>query len=170
MINYPKNFKTYSKPHRPSFIRIIKQRKNHERSIWCSPGSVDKIYSSMFNDKQYIYSFLTPESSKNCFQFLKKYKEVNGHYPDLHGKKYLKDVSDDVSIYIDDENLNVLKKKCLLNNVGLVGISDFSYSYIDSLFGKKNVFNLSISAVDLLDDENVDTDEQIEHLNYLLDF
>jgi len=171
MINVPGNIMTYGKLKRPPFVKIIKQRKTiGERTIWCSPEYTDKMYSSMFNDKQYIYSFLTPEASKICYQFLKKYREVNGGYPDLHGKKNLKNVSCDESIYIDDENLQTLKKKCILNGIGLIGISEFSYVYLDTFFGQKNVFNLSISAVDLLADVSFDNQEQIENLNYLLDF
>jgi len=171
MISIPTNIMTYARSKRPPFVKIIKQRKSEsEKSIWCSPDQSDKIYSSMFNGKQYIYSFLTTESSKTCFQFLKKYREVNGRYPDLHGSQNLKDISNTNSIYIDDENLIALKNKCLVNGIGLIGISQFGYTYIDSLFGQKNVFNLSISAVDLLDDVSINNQEQIEHLNYLLDF
>ena len=172
MINVPNNIMTYAKPKRPHFVKIIKQRKQlEENSIWCSPEYSDKIYSSMFNDKQFIYSFLTSDASKSCFHFLKKYHEINGTYPDLHGKKNYKDIScKDESIYIEDECLSTLKKKCILNSVGLIGISHFGYTYLESFFGQKNVFNLSISAIDLLDDVSCDNHEQIENLNYLLDF
>jgi hypothetical protein len=44
------------------------------------------------------------------------------------------------------------------------------YTFIDSFLGQKNVFNLSISAIDLLEDISLDNSEHIEHLNYLLDF
>jgi hypothetical protein len=69
-----------------------------------------------------------------------------------------------------DEKLFTLKKKCLINGVGLIGISHFDYNFIDSFFKQKNVFNLSISAVDLLDDISIGKAEQVDHLNYLLDF
>ena len=68
------------------------------------------------------------------------------------------------------EHLQTLKKKCILNGIGLIGISEFGYTYLDTFFGQKNVFNLSISAVDLLADVSLDNQEQIENLNYLLDF
>ena len=170
MINIPSTFKTAVNPRRPPFIKVIKQRvPPREDTIWYSSDQ-SKIYSGIFNEKQYIYSFLTLESAKRCFEFLKKYNEVNGHYPDLHGKKYIKDISGKESIYIDDEKLFTLKKKCLINGVGLIGISHFDYTFIDSFFKQKNVFNLSISAVDLLDDISLGKAEQVDHLNYLLDF
>ena len=171
MINIPPNIMSRSTLKVPPFVKVVKQRPvRGQRSIWCSPEYSDKIYSSMFNEKQFIYSFLSVESSKRCFQFLKKYNEVNGHYPDLHGKKIIKDNSGETTIYIDDECLFTLKKKCSLNGIGLIGISHFDYTFIDSFLGQKNVFNLSISAIDLLEDVSLDNSEHIEHLNYLLDF
>jgi hypothetical protein len=171
MINVPKNIMTYTKIPRPNVVKVIKKRPppTGERSIWCSPEYRDKMYSSMFNEKQFIYSFLTHEPSIKCIQFLNKYKQVNGHYPDLHGK-HIKRKNDNGELYIGYENLKDLKKKCLLNGVGLIGISDFGYTYIDSFLGQKNVFNLNISAIDLLEDEVLDHNEQIENFNYLLDF
>jgi hypothetical protein len=171
MINIPRNIMSRSTLKVPPFVKVVKQRPiRGQRSIWCNPEHTDKIYSSMFNEKQFIYSFLTAESSKRCFQFLKKYNEVNGHYPDLHGKRIIKDNSGETAIYIDDECLSTLKRKCLLSGIGLIGISHFDYTYIDSFLGQKNVFNLSISAIDLLENASMENAEQIEYLNYLLDF
>jgi hypothetical protein len=156
----------------PQYVNVIKQKKiRQHQTSWNSPEHVDKLYSSRINEKVYMYSFLNLETAKKCFEFLKKYKEVNGYYPDLHGK-HIKRVKEPIEnyIYIDDENLINLKKSCLLNGVGLIGISNFEYTFIDSLFGQKNIFNLNISAIDLLEHNTLDNSEHIEHLNYLLDF
>jgi hypothetical protein len=103
-------------------------------------------------------------------RFLKKYHQVNGSYPDLHGKKYVKKNINNNPIYVHDEVYYLLHKRCLVNGIGLIGITHFDFTYLNSFFGQKDVFNLSISAIDLLDDSETNGTETIEQLNYLLDF
>jgi hypothetical protein len=171
MINAPTNFKTYSKVKKPPIINVIRRKEILEApSSWWSPEH--RYYSGLFNEKQYIYSFLSKEPANKCIEFLEKYKQVNKRYPDIHGMNTKINKCDDFefSIYIDKETLISLKHRCLVNGVGLIGISYFDYTFIDSFLGQKNVFNLSMSAIDLLEDESVDNIEQIENLNYLFDF
>jgi len=171
MIKIPNNVIKYSKVNHPNQIKVIKQRRNKiEKDLWCTIERTDKYYSSIFNDKHYIYAFFNETSANKCYLFLEHYKKINNKYPDLHGKKYVRDVSDISQIYVCNDSVYLLKRECLLNGIGLIGINNFDYTFIDSFFGQRNVFNLSISAIDLLDNETVNETDQIENLNYLLDF
>ena len=51
-----------------------------------------------------------------------------------------------------------------------MGITTFDYTYCETFLGKKDVFNLTVSGIDLLEDEKLDYSTQLDHLNYLLDF
>ena len=164
---------TNTKTERPKIIKVIRKKEVFNDSIWWSPRhGKDKFYSSIVNEKQYIYSFLSTTAANRCYAFLKKYKEVNGRYPDLNGShsKLNKNTDENCLVYIDEEYLEGLKQRCLLNGIGLIGISNFEYTFIDHFLTKKNVFNLNVSAVDLLENENINCDQQIDNLNYLLDF
>ena len=57
----------------------------------------------------------------------------------------------------------------MLNNIGLLAINEFDYTFVDFFLGRRNVFNLSMSAVDLLEDEKINRAKQVEHYNYLLE-
>ena len=79
-------------------------------------------------------------------------------------------IDENFLIYIDDEFYGGMKQRCLLNGIGLIGVTEFDYTYTERSMGKKNIFNLNISAIDLLEDERFEKIEQIDNLNYLLDF
>jgi hypothetical protein len=170
MINTPSNFKTYAPVKIPKVLKLIRKKEIIRDSWWTPEYGGDKYYSSIFHDKQYIYSFLTNESAETCEKFLKKYKSIHNRYPDLLPNKSFKKIDNMNDIYIDEETIYAMKTRCLINNVGLIGISRFEYTFIDSFFGQKNVFNLHISAVDLLENDDINQEQRIDHLNYLLDF
>jgi hypothetical protein len=174
MINSPGKLRSSVGVKQPKILKVIRKVEPATNGMgpwWSMAPKDDRYYSSMLNDKQYIYSFLTPASAENCLSFLKKFKEVNKRYPDLSDErlKIRKPNQSDFNIYIQDETIWSLKERCLCNNIGLVGITFFEYTYVDSFLGQKNVFNLSISAIDLLENESLDKEGQIEHFNYLLD-
>ena len=75
-----------------------------------------------------------------------------------------------ISIYIDYEPTDALIQRCLINGVGLIGISEFEYNFVETFVGAKNIFNLKVSAVDLLENEECKLFEYIDNLNYLLEF
>jgi hypothetical protein len=173
MITQPPDFKTYAPVKIPKMVKVIRKLEIARESWWSPEYGGDKYYSSFFNDKQYIYSFFTEQSAQRCNEFLHKYKSVYHRYPDLQGNKLMykhASVHDLTRTYVDDETLSAITTRCLLNGVGLIGISSFDYSYLDSFFGQKNVFNLQISAVDLLENQNIDLVQQVDNLDYLLDF
>ena len=51
---------TNTKTERPKIIKVIRKKEVFNDSIWWSPRhGKDKFYSSIVNEKQYIYSFLS---------------------------------------------------------------------------------------------------------------
>jgi hypothetical protein len=50
-----------------------------------------------------------------------------------------------------------------------MGISSFEYTFYEKYLSQKNVFNISMSAIDLLENESISQIEHIDNLNYLLD-
>lgn len=129
-------------------------------------------YSGLLDDKHSIYSFLYEKSANDCVSFLKKYKEIHNKYPNLYNSTLSKLEQPGSQIFVDIETVPSLQKRCLLNNIGLIGITNFDYLYFDKFMDRKNIFDLSISAIDLIPNkvkEEFKVD-QIENLNYLLDF
>jgi hypothetical protein len=128
----------------------------------------DHYYSNILEDKLYLYTFLNYDSVKNCHSFLEKYNAVNGTYPSTCVDKNPTNFGGDGEIYIDTDTRYSLEHRCLLNNLGLMGITTFEYKYCETFLGNKNVFNISVSGIDLLEDEIADKITQINHLSYLM--
>jgi hypothetical protein len=151
-------------------IKVIRQRSGPIRlnENWWK-NDADPYYTSFLNDKQYLYSFLTTDAAYKCMDFLKKYKQLNDRYPGLHiNHKPVKQCEKtDYGIYVDEQFYWAIKQNCLLNGVSLIGIKSFDYTLIDSFMGKRNIFNLDISAIDLLEDEELEMDQYKGHLNQL---
>jgi hypothetical protein len=156
----------------PDLIKVIRQRKNNgSLNWWSSSNDADTFYSSMLNEKQYICCFYEQKNAEKCIEFLKKYKEINNRYPDIHGNnKALHYIEQHEELYVDEQSVHFMKTKCMLNNIGLIGITHFDYTYINRVLGQRNVFNVDISAVDILESEIFGKDKYIDHLNHLLDF
>jgi len=146
-----------------SRIHVIKAKNFSENN--------SKYYTSLLgDDKQYMYSFFQYEMSVKCLDFLNKYKKQHNKYPDLSYNNNIKQVNYDYDCYINEENLDDLKDRCLLNNLGLIGINTFDFSFSDRFLTSKNDFNLSISAIDLLEDEKIDEERLINNLNMIYYF
>ena len=71
-------------------------------------------------------------------------------------------------LYIDSDTVFYLQHNCLLNGLGLVGITAFDYTFCKTFLDKKNVFNLTVSGVDLLENHDLGIPDYVSHLNYLL--
>jgi len=169
MINITKTFKTLdTKTHT---VRVIRKKETLKKntSWWYPEKNIDKYYSSFLNDDHYIYSFLTTHSAENCIKFLKKYKSVNNFYPDIELKSFVAPSREvDYGLYIEEETVYNIKKKCFLNNIGIIAITDFEYIHTTNL-GCPGIFNICICGVDLLEDQQFDTEIQKEHFNYLFE-
>ena len=108
---------------KPSTLKLISLNKTY--------------YSSLINEKQYIYSFFNTVSTERCISFLTKYKEVNKTYPDLYPQKIRKNKNENGNLTIKSEKYDIIKKECLLNNIGIIGITYFDYTYFDIYLDKK---------------------------------
>ena len=171
MINNPNNFKTHVRNRRDiNILNVIRKKEFiNPQQNWWKPGKIeDTYYSNILEDRHYLYAFTQQTSAERCLEFLKYYRLKNNSYPSLYGNSdstlYPGQRED---IYIDIESLYSLKERCLVNNIGLLAIHEFDYTFLDYYLGKRNVFDLSFSAVDLLEDEVIEYDKQIEHFNYL---
>ena len=168
MIKNINNFKvnTRVKNKKPVLLNVIRKKNNHFINWWDNTGiNEDPFYTGMLNERQYIYSFFNKDSIEKCVSFIKKYKLINGKYPGL-----IDSINENSEVYIDLEPIESIKTRCLLNNIGLIGITNFEYTFYESYLDKKNVFNVSMSGSDLLEQEIIDNATKIDHLNYLLDF
>lgn len=159
-----------------NIVKVIRKKKvyNGEQSWWAPKLETDKYYSSILNEKHYIYSFLNSYAARNCYSFLHKFKEVNKKYPEniINTKENVKENNENVQpncIYIEDESLEKLKRQCALNGIYLLGISKFEYTYEESGYLKKNIFNITMEASELKTDKEFSYIDQINNLNYLLD-
>jgi len=172
MIQNPTNLKRCANPPKPNLVKVIRQRYLNESSKNWWDIENNNYYSSLLYDKHCIYSFLTHHSAENCLNFLEEYKKKNKFYPGLNPYSKLNKINNttDTSIYIDYERTDALKQRCLINGVGLIGISEFEYNFVKSFVSAKNIFNLHLSAVDLLENEECEIIEHIDNLNYLLEF
>jgi len=152
-----------------NLVYVIRKKNIPHLSWWENRG--DTYYSSILkdtsnaNDKRSIYSFMDNKSAMNCLSFINKYKSVNNKYPDDSGDS---DDSDGM-LYVDTEPVFYLQNKCLLNGLGLIGITTFEYTFCKTFLDKNNVFNLTVSGIDLLEGYSLEVD-YIDHLNHLLEF
>jgi len=146
MIIFPNSIFTQTKVKQPSIIKTIRINDGIKNAWWLNSD----YYSLNFEDKRYIYTFLTRESADNCICLLKK----------IYNKDF----------YVDEEPNHLMKKRCMLNNVGLIGVTDFNYTCVNSFFDENYIYTLNISCIDLLAGQKLDIDEYVDNLNFLLDF
>ena len=154
----------------PAKIKVLRIKDN--TSWWSPMHKQGKYYSSFIEEKQSILSFFDETSSEKFKDFIDHYKAINNKYPCLSNVNESNVITDNYQIYIEDEILELMKERCLLNGVSLVGIMDFDYTFIKNPNKETNlnVFDLKISMIDLLKYEEIAYDRQIDNLNYLLDF
>ena len=158
----------------PNVLHVIRKKnrlKPHVETYW-SNQEIDKdtYYSNILEDKLYLYAFLNDRSAQRCYSFLQKYNIINGRYPSANESDKISNFQESGEIYIDTDTCYSLSYRGLLNNIGVMGITTFEYTYCETFLEKKNVFNLTVSGIDLLEDETIDTTTQVNHLNYLLRF
>jgi len=144
-------------------IVYVIRKKNIPQMSWWKNNS-DTYYSSVLNDKRSIYAFFSNESAINCLSFINKYKFINNKYP----SDTLVGIDDPGELYIDIDTVFYLQNRCLLNRIGLTGIKTFDYTYCKTFLDKKNVFNLTVSGIDLLQDNDLGMANYIDHLNNLI--
>ena len=130
-----------------NFVRVIKNGPRY--------------YSSFIGDHQYIYSFTRDEPLQRCYNFIKDYKSRHKKYPpaEIYSMRLSMRPENDF-VHAEVENVEVLKRRCLMYNVGLMEIEKFEYSF------RNGLFHVDISAEDILPD--VSLQERKNLLNYAL--
>ena len=136
---------------------MVKVLTKKNKSWWTEKPM---YYSTFYKEKQHVYSFLNDHAANKCIDFLKAYRNFHKVYPDINGTK--ENLHSNFDISQQEEYLPGLKHTCLLNNVGLLGVTHFEYSFPD------NSFNVEIHTVDLLQYEVLEDYDYIDNLDYLL--
>lgn len=159
-----------------TMVNTIRKRQysKPQKSWWVRGPYQDKYYSSYLQNKHYVYSFQNNEAAKKCFQFLNEYKFRYNKYPDLCDDTYSVNSNNNVNndetsdIYIDTDILTSIKYRCSVNNIGLMCIEHFDYQFINAPLGKGRFFNLDISGIDLIDEEELKLENQIKYYEDLM--
>jgi hypothetical protein len=126
-------------------------------------------YTSLINNKHYLYSFKNAGIASKCVDFLKVYKQRYNMYPPINNEEYVpikilsKKTTDD-EIHISTENVNNLLTLCGSTNMELLILNNFDYS-----MGSNNI-DVDFSAIDIKP-ENVEFCNQfnVAYLDTLYD-
>ena len=122
--------------------------------------SSNKIYTSRVNNEQVLYSFINEISANNCMKFLNVYKNIHGKYPENDNSSI--QFSNEI-ITLEEETIGSLQNTCLLLNIGLLGITDFNYSF------NRGLVNVDFKAANLIT-EDLEELKQSEQFNYVKNF
>jgi hypothetical protein len=122
--------------------------------------SSNKIYTSRVNNEQVLYSFINEISANNCMKFLNVYKNIHGKYPENDNSSI--QFSNEI-ITLEEETIGSLQNTCLLLNIGLLGITDFNYSF------NRGLVNVEFKAANLIT-EDLEELKQSEQFNYVKNF
>jgi hypothetical protein len=85
-------------------------------------------YSDILDNTHCMYGFLNKSSALKCRQFLVLYHMKYKRYPSMGREYVLKYIGSNDPILLEEEPLEDMKIKCVLNGVHLVGIHTFDYS------------------------------------------
>ena len=139
--------------------------------------STNKIYTNVFNNKQYILTFTDKDQCNNCINFLTNYKHNYGKWPSvdcsdkielqkLHPIKRTSIHTLSKSLIIDDIDIDYLYFLGAYTNLNILGILDFKYSI------EINNIHLDIKAFEIVDKPILDkeylTNFTILTLNWLI--
>jgi hypothetical protein len=154
----------------PNVLHVVRKKSLLRNDDYWSKSQRDRdnYYSSILEDKLYLYSFLNNQSVQRCYSFLQKYNNIHGQYPSTSESVKPTIFDENSDIYIDSDTRYSLEHRCLLNNLGLMGITTFEYTYCETFLERKNVFNLTVSGIDLLEGQENDNVTQVNHLTYIL--
>lgn len=83
------------------------------------------FYTSTINDNRTMFSFMNTQSALRCTNFLTHYAEVYGKFP---GSTCIP-INLDTSLTIQEVDIKKVQNTCLLLNLGLIGITEFDYTF-----------------------------------------
>ena len=127
----------------------------------------NKIYTTSVNNKTTMYSFMDLQSATNCKSFLTNYKKFYGNYPGKNAKEMEWNGTErtewNEQLEVEEDTIGNLQNTCLLLNIGLLGITQFNYS-----FNNKQC-NVELQAVDLITDdlEKFKETDDFRYIRYL---
>ena len=136
-----------------------------------------RYYTSFIDDRQFVYSFKNQQDAEMCREFLLEHKRRYSIYPrincGLFAKKVLKDPVKDNDILIEEVDPK-FESMCLLNNLGIIELTYFNYTYTKSSFSinlstskitSHDYFDYSIPVLNHLLSIGYPTDEHSEHFD-----
>jgi hypothetical protein len=142
------------------------------------------MFSALLDDKYHVSSFLTKAPAYKCSLFLSDFKHRYGKFPDpisMHKetkkppleRMELKPVvpskrtpaieifSNEISI--EEVEIDELNSLCSLNRIGILGITDFEYSF------DANKININFKATEYYTDaDKITINDYIVYMNTLL--
>ena len=163
--------KVYKIEKGPVTTNVIRKKNliRTQKAWWSPVTKEDTYYSSFIDDTHYIYSFNNLKSAERCFEFVKDYYSQYNRYPDLYDSTNIRqNMYDNDDIFINEEGLESLKYRCMVNNANLLGIDVFDYEFSGSFSKYRKVFSIDISGVDLLENEEFKKERQVKHFEYLI--
>ena len=99
-------------------------------------------YTSVINDRQFLYAFYNSKSADKCSMFLSEYRHIYGKWPfvnkffetekvtlnqvDYHKRDSIYDIYK--SLYVEDCDLEYVIDISKITNMDIMGISHFDYS------------------------------------------
>jgi hypothetical protein len=87
-----------------------------------------RYYSDILDNTHCMYGFMNKSSALKCRQFLVSYHVKYKRYPSMGREYALKYIGSNEPILLEEEPIEDMKNKCVLNGVHLVGIHTFDYS------------------------------------------
>ena len=100
-------------------------------------------YTSTINDNRTMFSFMNTRSASRCKNFLVQYSQVYGKFP---GSNCIPIKLDNV-LSIHDIDIKRAQNTCLLLNLGLIGITEFDYTF------DKHHYDVKFRSENLMTDE-----------------
>ena len=120
-----------------------------------------RYYSDVLGDNHCVYGFLNRDSALKCREFLVRYRVKHMRYPFIGQAHVTKYTGIDETVLLEENILEDMKNKCVLNGVHLIGIHTFDYQSTEEV---------RLSGTILTEDYEADQDYIKENLEYLITF
>jgi len=141
----------------PDKVKVLSIKKGYNNIDTPGMAFGKNYYSSYIDNKQHIYSFLNNETANTCVAFLKEFKTMYNSWPVINEQNEIMISNQMLSNYINEklnedivineEEIENMQSYCIFNNLGLLGVTFFDYTF------KKNKIDLYISACSLIPED-----------------